>query len=137
MLLLDTHVWVWGTQDQSRLGGRTRRVLMRAESQGLVRLSPVTLFEVTALYTAGKLQLSRPVEQWIRDALDLSGFRLIDLTAVTAIDAGFILRTALPDPVDRLLVAAARQADATLVTADRAILTYARGGHVRVHDAAR
>jgi PIN domain nuclease of toxin-antitoxin system len=53
------------------------------------------------------------------------------------VDAGYIPRTALADPMDRLLVATARQLDATFVTADRAILTYARGGHVRVHDASR
>ena len=43
----------------------------------------------------------------------------------------------LGDPMDRLLVATARQLNATFVTADRAILAYARGGHVRVHDASR
>jgi len=41
---------------------------------------------------------------------------------------------ALPDPIDRLVVATARQLDATLLTAAAAILSYARGGSVRVHD---
>jgi PIN domain nuclease of toxin-antitoxin system len=63
--------------------------------------------------------------------------RIAEFNAETAVDAGHIPRTALADPVDRLLVATARRLDATLVTADRAILTYARGGHVRVQDASK
>ena len=138
MFLLDTHVWIWGADDyERRLGPSTRRLLLRADARGLVRLSPLTLFEITALHVAGSLRLGRPVEQWLAEALELSGFRLAELTGAAAIDAGHIPRAALPDPTDRLLVATARQLDATFVTADRAILAYARGGHVRVHDARR
>jgi len=138
VFLLDTHVWIWGADDyERRLGPSTRRLLLRADARGLVRLSPLTLFEITALHVAGSLRLGRPVEQWLAEALELSGFRLAELTGAAAIDAGHIPRAALPDPTDRLLVATARQLDATFVTADRAILAYARGGHVRVHDARR
>ena len=46
--------------------------------------------------------------------------------------------THLADPIDRMLVATARQIEATLVTRDRRILDYAaRTSAVRVHDAAR
>ena len=61
--------------------------------------------------------------------------RIAEVTSEAAVDAGDIPRTALADPLDRLLVATARQLDAMLVTADRAILHYVRGGHVRVQDA--
>jgi PIN domain nuclease of toxin-antitoxin system len=45
-------------------------------------------------------------------------------------------RTALADPLDRLLVSTARHLDAVFVTADRQILEYAsETGNVRVHDA--
>jgi hypothetical protein len=60
-----------------------------------------------------------------------------ELTRGTALDAGFIPRAALPDSLDRFLVATARQLEATLLTGDARILTYARQtGHVRVHDLA-
>jgi len=139
VLLLDTHIWIWSVEEAAhrRIDPETRRHILRAESAGSVRISPVSLFEVTYLSQAERLRLTRPVEQWIRDALHLSGVRLAELTADIAIDAGYIPRTALGDPMDRLLVATARHLDATLVTADHAILTYARRGHVRVHDASR
>jgi PIN domain nuclease of toxin-antitoxin system len=51
-------------------------------------------------------------------------------------DAGTMPRTALADPMDRLLVATARQLDATLLTGDARILSYARDtGNARVQDA--
>ena len=53
-----------------------------------------------------------------------------------ALEAGGI-RT-VPDPIDRLLIATARQADATLVTADRRILDYGKSAYgCVVHDARR
>jgi PIN domain nuclease of toxin-antitoxin system len=57
------------------------------------------------------------------------------LSREAAVAAGLVSRDAIPDPLDRLLVATARQADATLVTADRRILDYAPNTGLRVHDA--
>lgn len=137
MILLDTHVWLWtAAGDGRQIGRRTRGLITRAERQGAVRISPASLFEVTALHTLGRLRLAAPVASWIRDALDAAGLRVAPLSLDVAIDAGLITREALADPIDRLLVAAARQGDATLITADERILQYAvRTSSVRVHDA--
>jgi PIN domain nuclease of toxin-antitoxin system len=138
VLLLDTHIWIWSVEGEDRrVNPESQRRILRAESADQVRVSPVSLFEVTNLSQAGRLHFNRSIEQWIEGALHPSGIRLADLTAEIAIDAGHIPKTGLGDPMDRLLVATARRLDATFVTADRAILTYARGGHVRVHDASR
>lgn len=138
MLLLDTHAWIWTVEGaQRRVGPRSRRLIAQAAGQEAVRVSSMTVFEIVALHTAGRLQLSRPVEEWIEESFDRPGVRLAELTRVAAADAGFIPRAALSDPLDRILVATARQLDATLVTGDSAILAYARTGSVRVHDVAR
>jgi PIN domain nuclease of toxin-antitoxin system len=105
----------------------------RAEAREAVRVSAATLFEIVALHTAGRLRLAQPAEQWIETSMDLSGVRLAELTRGVAVDAGFIPRAALADPLDRLIVATARQLGATLLTADAAILAYAKQtGNVRV-----
>ena len=138
MLLLDTHIWVWSVEAQERrVGRKTRQLLQRAESSDSVRVSPISLFEVTYLHGAGRLGVTSSLEQWIEGALLPAGIRLAELTAHIAIDAGHIARAALPDPMDRFLVATARQLDAMLVTCDRAILKYGDSGHVRVHDGSR
>ena len=136
LVLLDTHVWIWSVHGETRrLGGRTRRLLSRAEALDAIRVSPVSLFELTALHTLGRLRLTHTVDQWIREALSVSGVRIAALSAAIAIDAGTIPRTWLADPLDRLLVATARQLDAAFVTCDHQVLGYAASsGRPRVHD---
>jgi PIN domain nuclease of toxin-antitoxin system len=137
VILLDTHVWLWTVEGETRrVGRRTRQLLAREERRGAVRISPASVFEVTALHTLGRLRLVMPIESWIRDALELPGLRLAPLSVDVAIDAGLIPRDALADPFDRLLVAAARQGDGTLITADDRLIDYAADtSSVRVHDA--
>jgi PIN domain nuclease of toxin-antitoxin system len=103
-----------------------------------VRVSPVSVFEISALHASGHLQLSRSLEQWLHAATDGAGIRLAPLSREAAVEAGLLPRQAIPDPLDRLLAATARQAEATFVTADRRILDYADAtGKLRTHDARR
>jgi PIN domain nuclease of toxin-antitoxin system len=137
LILLDTHVWVWAVEgDARRIGRRTRRLLSQREAADAVRVSPATVFEVAALCTSGRVRLARPVDQWVREALDGAGVRVAPLSPAIAVDAGQIAREILADPLDRLLVATARQIDATLVTCDGRVLDYAaRTRLLRAHDA--
>lgn len=137
MLLIDTHVWLWSVEgDVRRVGRRTRQLLARAESREAIRVSPATLFELTALHTHGRIRLACPPEQWVRESLAAAGVRIAELTPAIAIDAGTIPRAALSDPLDRLLVSTARQLDAIFLTSDARILDYASStGAVRVQDA--
>jgi PIN domain nuclease of toxin-antitoxin system len=137
VILLDTHVWVWAVLGEGRrLGRRTRQLLTRAERHGVLHISPASIFEVSALHTLGRLRVARPIESWIREAIESGGLRIAGLSPAIAIDAGRIGRAALADPLDRLLVATAREAEATLVTADERILGYAADtSAVRAHDA--
>jgi PIN domain nuclease of toxin-antitoxin system len=138
-LLVDTHVWIWMLDgDTRRIGPRTRRLLDQAHARDALRVSPVSIFEVSALHTSGRLTLSRSLEQWLEAAIDGAGIRLAPLSRDVAVDAGLLPRALVADPVDRLLVATARQADATLVTADSKILEYAAASaNLSTHAAGR
>jgi PIN domain nuclease of toxin-antitoxin system len=139
VLLLDTHVWIWILAgDARRIGRRARALLTRAESRDAIRISPVTLFEVMALHAAGRLHLTRPPDEWIRQAMASAPVRIAELSASIAIDAGRISRDVLGDPMDRLLVATAAEMDATLLTADAHIFQYAaRSRTLRTADVSR
>jgi PIN domain nuclease of toxin-antitoxin system len=136
VLLLDTHAWIWSIEgDTRRVGRKAQALLSLAEGQERIRVSPVSIFEIVALHTSGRLRLSGPAEGWIRESLSAGGVRLAEMTPSIAIDAGAIPRSALADPLDRLLVATARQLDATFLTADQQILQYARDTlNMRAHD---
>ena len=139
MLLLDTHVWIWTLAgDARRIGRRARSLLTRAESRDALRISPVTLFEVMALHAAGRLQLTRPPDEWIRQAIASAPVRIAELSPSIAIDAGRIPRDVLADPMDRLLVATAAKMEATMLSADARILQYGlRTRTLRTADAGR
>lgn len=138
MLLLDTHVLIWFLDgDSRRVGRRTRALLARAEARDAIRVSPVSLFELAALHTLGRLRLTRPPDVWIDQAV-ASGVRVAELTRRMAVEAGAIQRDRLADPLDRLLVATARGIEATFLTADHRILDYAAASSTfRVHDGRR
>jgi PIN domain nuclease of toxin-antitoxin system len=101
-------------------------------------VSPLSLFEVSWLHATGRLHLSRGLERWIADALELASVRLAPLSGEAAVEAGSAGVVQVPDPVDRLIIATARDMGATLVTRDRRIRDYAAASMaVRVHDASR
>jgi PIN domain nuclease of toxin-antitoxin system len=139
-VLLDTHVWIWAVDGGARLGPRTRRRLSsgRTMQAGSALISTASVFEVTALHTAGRLRFTHPVERWIRESIDRGGLRVVDIDRDIAVDAGMIPASALADPIDRCLVATAREHQVPLVTADHQILEYARStGLLRIIDASQ
>ena len=136
-MLLDTHAWIWAAADApEKLGPKTRRLIARAAAAGTLLVTTASVFEITALATAGRLRLNQSAEKWIRDSVIRGGLRVIGVDMDIAIDAGQIPSSALADPIDRMLVASARAYDVPLVTRDRQIIDYAnRGKLVRVSDA--
>ncbi len=136
-MLIDTHVWIWMAVGESRrLGPKTRRRLARATGADAPSVSTLSVFEIAALHTAGRLMFTMPVERWIRESIAAAGLRVIDIDTDIALDAGLVPRAALADPIDRGLVSTAREYQVPLVTRDRRILDYAaRTGLVRAMDA--
>jgi len=137
-MLLDTHVWIWAATGASQIGARTRRLLNREAAGGHLYVSTVSAFEISALCAAGRLVLNQPPERWIRDSIARGNLRVLDLNTGAAIDAGALGAETVPDPIDRLLVAAARNAEVPLITRDRRLLDFAKRTRlVRAHDASR
>ena len=130
-VLLDTHVWVWLMLGDNRLGKGNRRMLEQAVPEGRLRVSVISVWEVTMLETKGRLTLASDCENWVREALTAPGIRLVELTPHIAICSTRLPGVFHGDPADRILLATARELGATLLTADQAILQYGRAGHVQ------
>ena len=92
----------------------------------------MSVWEVGTLVRKGRIAFTSPVEDWVDQALGLPGIFLLDLSPRSALQGALLDSTRLTDPVDRMLVAAARIEGATLVTADRRILDFAEGGAVQI-----
>ena len=138
-MLLDTHTWIWAAlHDTKRLGPRTAREIERAASRGVAAVSVVSVFELTTLATGGRVRLATSTETWIRQAMEAGRLQVAELTSAIAIEAGSIPAAALPDPIDRVLLATARNLDIPIVTRDARILDYIRTSRIgRAIDASR
>ena len=96
----------------------------------------MSVFEIAALHTAGRLAFTLPIERWIRESIANAGLRVIDFGMTIAIDAALVSAQVLADPIDRCLVATAREYQIPLATRDQRILQYAsRTRLVRTVDA--
>lgn len=116
-LLLDTHIWLWSLQPNSRLGPRLRGELQ--DPQNELWLSPINMWEALTLHQKGRVYLDDDLEGWIARAT--TPFRQAPLTLEIVAMAH---RLPLPhrDPADRFLAATAKVLDLTLVTADTNLL---------------
>lgn len=129
-LLLDTHVLVWAESLEQRLGPETQALLLDPANTLLV--SPITTLELSRLIALCRLTLGKPLHDWLVIARQHLGFEDARFTHRTAIASNQLPGDFHKDPVDRMLVATARELDCLLVTADDLILGYS---HVRTLDA--
>jgi len=115
---LDTHALVWFLTVPEKLGRRAKRALAdvaAARAQGVVPL--ITLVEVSLLRERQRTRLNVAA---ITEAFeDMPQVRFLDLDLAQAEEHEAL--SMLIDPFDRMIVAAARCADAPLITADSVI----------------
>lgn len=133
LLLLDTHFWIWGQQDDERhLSRELAKHLDAAAAEGRLLIHPISVWEVGMLVRRRRITLDRPMRQWLDEALNRPGVRMVEFTTEIAMESALLDAPTLTDPVDRSLVATAQILGATLVTMDQKILDWAANGGVRV-----
>jgi len=101
-----------------------------AASTGSLFVSTLSLWEVAALESLGRVRFAVPVDAWFEEALGVPGLNLLDVDSRTAAESARLPGAFAGDPVDRLLVAAARTHGGRIYTADDRILAYGRAGYV-------
>ena len=120
-LLLDTHVFLWWLSDHPRLSTHCRSVIARPDSEVLI--SAASIWEMAIKMRLGKLSIQEELQGVLDALIDRAGFSELH---VTARHAAAVARLPVhhSDPFDRLLVAQALEEGCTLVTADRALVSY-------------
>jgi PIN domain nuclease of toxin-antitoxin system len=69
-------------------------------------------------------------EEWFETLLGMPGVRLALMPPKVLLASSFLPRMPPSDPADRIIAATAREYGMTLVTRDRALTSYAKGGHI-------
>ena len=132
-LLLDTHYWIWLQAGTRRdLSHSVEKAIDDAAAAGNLLLSVISVWELGLLESKGRIELSAPCEQWVRDALAIPGLSLALLTPEIALASSRLPEPFHGDPADRIIVATARALGARLVTRDTRIRAYARKRHLSI-----
>jgi PIN domain nuclease of toxin-antitoxin system len=122
MIVLDTHIWVWWVDGNSKLTTKYRSWIEEYQSQGL-GVSIVSCWEVAKLVEKNRLVFSCSVNEWLETALAYPGVQLLNLTLPIVVDStqlsGFH-----SDPFDQIIVATTRIYGCPLLTVDAKILNY-------------
>lgn len=106
--------------------------LAQAQStEGSVSISAMTAWEVGMLASTNRLASTRDPLRWFRDAVQQFGADVEEVSPDILVASSFLPQPIHNDPMDRILIATARERDLTIVTRDRAILSYGALGHVK------
>ena len=123
MIVLDTHAWVWWTNDPGRLS-ETQRQAISSNEADTIGVSVITCWEIAKLCEYGRLELPVELSEWFDVALAYPGISLLNLTPEIAIESTRLPGDFHRDPSDQIIVATARMLECPLVTSDGKITNY-------------
>lgn len=131
VLLLDTHVVLWATFNEPRLGRHATKAINLASRENRLAVSAITPWEIGLLASKGRINLYMDTLEWVLGALAKPGVALVPLEPEIAVASSRLPFEMHSDPADRILVATARHLGAMLVTADKALLELAKNGYYK------
>jgi PIN domain nuclease of toxin-antitoxin system len=136
LLLLDTHCWLWAQLGLiQHLSRAALQAIRSAESQGNLRVSVISIWELAMLEKRGRVALPMNIRTWVDQALSKPGIAVAPLTPEIMMESVHLPGELHGDPADRMLVATARVSGSTLVTKDDQLIRYSRQRHVRALEA--
>jgi len=126
MIILDTHTWLWWTNESTNLSSKADEAIQQTD---LIGIPAIACWEVAMLVAKSRIGLSMDVEIWLDLAFQRPKVKLLPLTPAIS-----VLSTRLPgdfhgDPADRLIVATTVIHQASLISKDRKIQIW---GYVEV-----
>jgi PIN domain nuclease of toxin-antitoxin system len=122
--ILDTHVWIWWNMRPERLSSAVRRLIEMTNKYEELLLSAISPWEFSKLLQKGRLAISIDPEEWIRTALEMPKLRLVPLSPVLAYRSTILPQPLHDDPADQIIIATARDEEATILTSDERIRSY-------------
>lgn len=128
MILLDTHVLLWWTDNAKKLSLVARSIIEKERATSELAISAISVWEVCMLAASGDLTLRVDVDTWLGDMMAVPFLQVIPIDANIAKTAVFLPAWHHKDPADRFIVATALRLGVPLVTGDAKIRSYK---HVR------
>ena len=89
-----------------------------------ILLSAISPWKFSKLLEKMRVGILCDPEDWINTALDMPKLRLVPLSPVLSYRSTVLPQPFHNDPADQIIVATAREEDATILTKDKRILAY-------------
>ena len=124
VIVLDTHTWVWWLTAPERLSRKTQKLIEHSLAQAEVRISSISVWEITMLVSRGRLSFTVDFPSWLNVATSVPGVRFYPVDNSVAYQAVNLPGNFHADPADRMIVATALALDATLISGDQKIQNY-------------
>jgi PIN domain nuclease of toxin-antitoxin system len=122
--LLDTHTWIWWNMNPLNLSQRVTEIISNIDAYEEMLLSAISPWEFSKLLEKKRLGISCNPEGWINTAIDMPKLRLVPLSPVLSYRSTVLPPPFHNDPADQIIVATAREENATILTKDEKILAY-------------
>lgn len=122
--LLDTHAWIWWHMNPSKLSKKVIQVISNMDKYDEMLLSAISPWEFCKLLEKNKLGISCNPEEWLKAAFKMPKFRLVPLSPGIAYRSTILPQPFHNDPGDQIIVATAREENATIITKDARIQEY-------------
>jgi PIN domain nuclease of toxin-antitoxin system len=120
VIVLDTHIWVRWLLSADPLPDP---LVAQIQNEAQVGISSISCWEVTMLVARNRIELSLPIDDWLKEATLKSGVEVIPIDCKIA-----KLAADLPqhhrDPADRIIIATALYLGASLMSLDQQFPNY-------------
>jgi len=122
--LFDTHTWIWWNMRPRNLSRKVLRLIPEEDSYDELLLSAISPWELSELLEKKRIGISCNPDEWINKALEIPKLRFVHLTPGIAYRSTVLPQPFHEDPADQIIVATAREENATILTKDERILNY-------------
>jgi len=120
MILLDTHVYLWLANGDSKLNQSSLRVLENDQNKFI---SIISLWEISLLLEKGRIKLNQTFEEWIRNSSIAFNIKIINPDS-EIIYIYHKLGDFHSDPADKFIADTSISKKIPLITFDRKLIEY-------------
>jgi len=107
-----------------KLSNKVKKLLHNIKKYDELLLSAISPWEFSKLIEKKRIGISCNPEEWIKIALDMPKLRIVPLDPILAYRSTVLPQPFHDDPADQIIVATAREENATILTKDQKIHQY-------------
>ncbi len=121
-IILDTCAILWAIAEPSMLSKAAKNALLDPESQ--IKVLAISSAEIACAVERKKITLNSHWKKWFRKYTELNHWEVLPISLEIIEEAYCLPPPFHKDPADRMIVAAARTLNSSIITADEKILSY-------------